>query len=291
MFVGCAQIGGLHELSCLPTSPYVCTPDFSVHAHIVLWVAEEDVNTASSGICGAVPGVFVPRDNEGNGTFEPAPGASEEAKRLLKLVLAHQQHRCYSKCNKQGFCRDGFPFDPQEERAPQWNCSKGRYCYYRPGREHRNISPYHPAILLAWGAHMNLQRVANADWSLYLLKYAMKASFLKDITVDKSIAEQLGLHNITDEMLHLLSVLVLAKPVSTCEAAGLMAGINIFQASDVVDFVPSQPEAFRSRFVNPRGSGFSVPPVDKYCSRPSKFHHLTFTEYFTKFQVTTVSPT
>jgi hypothetical protein len=44
------------------------------------------------------------------------------------------------------------------------------WVYFRPGWEHRNVVPYHPAILLIWGAHMNLQMITNASWSLYLLK-------------------------------------------------------------------------------------------------------------------------
>ena len=152
-----------------------------------------------------------------------------------------------------------------------------------------------PCCCTDWSAWLvvclMLQRIANCDWSLYLLKYAMKASFVQDVTVDKSVAEQLGLHNISDEMLHLLSVLVLAKPVSPCEAAAHMAGINIYQASDKVDFVPSQPEAMRAHFVNENSTRLSVPPVDTYCARPEQFHNLTFTQYFSRFLVTKVRST
>ncbi len=31
-----------------------------------------------------------------------------------------------------------------------------------------------PQILLAWGAHMNLQRITPGAWSFYLLKYQLK---------------------------------------------------------------------------------------------------------------------
>lgn len=258
----------------------------AVHAHIVLWVHEDDLEEAGRGISGAVPGVFVP--NEGNGYWVAPEDASEVDKRLLKLVLAHQQHKCYSQCCQKGFCKYGFPYDPQEERSPTWDDAKGRYTYYRPGLEHRNISPYHPAILLAWGAHCNLVRVANCAWSLYLLKYAMKANLVDDITTDKEVAKRLGLHNTSDEMLHLLSTLVFAKPVSPCEAAIIMAGIPIFYTSDPVEFVASQPPKLRARYVNRKQTTFMLAPVDKYCARRKKFEHLTFMEYFTKYMVTTV---
>jgi hypothetical protein len=32
------------------------------------------------------------------------------------------------------------------------------------------IVPYHPACLLCWGAHMNIQAVTNTAWSYYVLK-------------------------------------------------------------------------------------------------------------------------
>lgn len=34
--------------------------------------------------------------------------------------------------------------------------------------------PYHPMVLMTWGAHMNIQRVTSAAWSYYLLKYTLK---------------------------------------------------------------------------------------------------------------------
>lgn len=38
----------------------------------------------------------------------------------------------------------------------------------------RAVHPCLQGVLLVWNAHMNLQRVTNASWSRYLLKYAMK---------------------------------------------------------------------------------------------------------------------
>ena len=47
---------------------------------------------------------------------------------------------------------------------------------FRPRHCDRNVVPYHPTILLLWGAHMNLQRITNNAWSFYLLKYSLKVS-------------------------------------------------------------------------------------------------------------------
>ncbi len=32
----------------------------------------------------------------------------------------------------------------------------------------RNVVPFHPKVLLMWGAHMNIQRITNSAWSFYL---------------------------------------------------------------------------------------------------------------------------
>lgn len=47
-----------------------------------------------------------------------------------------------------------------------------RYVYPRHNASDGMVVPYHPAVLLAWGAHVNIQRVTNTSWSFYILKYA-----------------------------------------------------------------------------------------------------------------------
>jgi hypothetical protein len=47
-----------------------------------------------------------------------------------------------------------------------------RYIYLRHNASDGMVVPYHPAVLLAWGAHVNIQRVTNTSWSFYILKYA-----------------------------------------------------------------------------------------------------------------------
>jgi hypothetical protein len=73
-------------------------------------------------------------------------------------------------CCQHGSCRYGFPYKVQPAVAPQHNSSTNRYDYYRPTDDDRNVVPYHPTVLLLWGAHMNLQLVTDSQWSYYLLK-------------------------------------------------------------------------------------------------------------------------
>jgi hypothetical protein len=92
---------------------------------------------------------------------------------LLQLVLAHQIHICRDfLCRKKdkNKCSKHFPFREQYERSPKQDGLLGIWTYFRPGPDHRNVIPYNSQLLLAWKAHMNLQRVTHADWTRYLLK-------------------------------------------------------------------------------------------------------------------------
>jgi hypothetical protein len=42
----------------------------------------------------------------------------------------------------------------------------------------RNVVPYLPGLLLLWKGHLNVQRVTQEGWSVYLLKYQLKVRLL-----------------------------------------------------------------------------------------------------------------
>ena len=43
-----------------------------------------------------------------------------------------------------------------------------RFIYPRHNTGDENVVPYHCAVLAAWGAHMNIQRVTATAWSFYV---------------------------------------------------------------------------------------------------------------------------
>jgi len=43
-----------------------------------------------------------------------------------------------------------------------------RFIYPRHNTCDENVVPYHCAVLAAWGAHMNIQRVTATAWSFYV---------------------------------------------------------------------------------------------------------------------------
>jgi hypothetical protein len=139
----------------------------AVHAHILLWVQPEDADAISDEIVACVPGIWRTGVH-----WDPADGATDEEKELLRLVTQNQIHHCLADyCLKRdGVCSKKFPFSPHYAQKAEFDKNKRCFVYYRPGAEHGRVVPYHPAVLLAWGAHMNIQRVCNAAWSRYMLK-------------------------------------------------------------------------------------------------------------------------
>ncbi len=53
------------------------------------------------------------------------------------------------------------------------------------------------ALLILWGAYMNIQQITSSHWSYYLLKYAMKCEPQGTIKLDDVSVRSLGLVNAT----------------------------------------------------------------------------------------------
>ena len=47
--------------------------------------------------------------------------------------------------------------------------------------QHRNVSLYHPGVLLLLGAHMNLQQITQSAWSFYVLTAAQLNPILSEV--------------------------------------------------------------------------------------------------------------
>lgn len=145
------------------------------------------------------------------------------------------------------------------------------------------VVPYHPAVLLAWGAHTNVQRVTDAAWSYYVLKYAAKEALPTNITLDGNALHALGLDGISEQQAKLAAAVVLSRPVCPCEAALIASGQDIIECSDDVTFVDTRPPSLESWNPSSKGSG----PLATYLARPSgpEFDDLTLPEYFKQYEV------
>jgi hypothetical protein len=202
-------------------------------------------------------------------------------------VMRKQLHRCrQTGCAAKGHCQYGFPFPAQPAHNTTFDAASQRYSYHRPaqydanGCLHRNVVPYHPAVLLLWNAHMNIQRITDASWSLYILKYTvrcccvpycafsapyfaamppapwyidlsncnaffmlqMKTEPTGTISVDTDTLKALGLtaDDCSETELKLVAGFMLSRPISTSEAALSLLGIPTIWRSGSVHSVRLQ---------------------------------------------------
>jgi len=246
----------------------------SLHAHIIIWLELADVDTVGSEISACVPAAF---DEESN-AFVPPTDPNELT--LFNMVTKKQMHTCRPDgcLNNNHSCRYGFPCDTQPERTLVFNCLTNRYHYYRPRYADRNVVPYHPVLLLLWGAHMNLQHVTQTAWSFYVLKYAMKGEPAGKLNIDTDAMASLGLDHMPPAQLATASALILSKPISIAEATLIFLEEPAVQASAKVHFVSVSPPYMRKRVL--RCNQVIAAPVDKYASRPAHLEAMTLYEYF-----------
>jgi hypothetical protein len=266
---------------------YECQHRGSLHAHIILWCDEADVATVADEIVAAVPADY----DHVNQQFVPPSDPTQLE--LYQLVIRKQMHVCTEAgCRANGACKYGFPHASHPQRQCTYNPATKRWQYYRPSPAHRNVVPYHPTLLLLWGAHMNIQRITNEAWSRYVLKYTLKCEPHGTLNLDTAAVQALGLQDLSQTQLTAIASLYFARPVSPCEAALGMLKVPVVQKSDAVLSTCSLLPQHRTRIApgNSRAFTITVAPVDKYMSRPEAAQDCTFYDYFRNYDITS-SPT
>ena len=252
----------------------------SPHAHILLWVDEADVDRVTQEIVACVPGVC----DEHTDTW--VPPTDETGLRLFNLVTDKQMHRCRpGKCKKNGACRYGFPYKPCEEGAHYDDALK-QWVYYRPGEQNAYVVPYHPAVLLLWGAHVNVQRVVRNSLHNYLVKYVVKSEAVGRLDINDEVVSLLGFDEATDTQREVIAMLHASQVVSATDAALDLLDVKLVDHSCSFEFENSSPPEQRLHFKGYSGDLPGLHPVTKYCHRPStpEFEDLTFVEYYRRFR-------
>jgi hypothetical protein len=258
-----------------------CQGRGSLHAHIMLWVHPDDVERTTNEIQ-----AFIPADyDECTDTF--IPPTSPEDLMLFRLVARKQLHVCRPDgCCEKGHCKYRFPFAVQTTPGTTYDPVLRQYTYYRPRDVDRNVVPYHPTVLLLWEGHMNLQRVTNAAWSTYLLKYALKCEPTGHLNLDTNTLRKLGITGLSEAQLSVASAMLLSKPISPCEAVLYLLGIQPVTFSSTVTKVDSKPPDKRTILINNSSVNAAAHPVDKYCARPSAIpSSITFTQYYQHYRI------
>jgi hypothetical protein len=249
----------------------------SLHAHIILWIDSSDVDRVTQEITACVPTQW---DETSANFVRPADPAEA---RLYDIVMRKQMHICKpGLCLDQSMCKSGYFFD-SHSGLPVLDPVTNRWKYFRPGYKHRNIVSYHPVLLYLLNNHMNIQRVTNANWSYYLLKYAIKTELVGELDLDSTLGNRLGLDGLTDQQLRLLSAAVLSHPVSPCEAALTCLQIPVIQRSEAITFIDSSPPELRTHHFSKWAIRPTIPAVDLYCGRPSVLAPVTFVDYFKQY--------
>jgi uncharacterized protein YlbG (UPF0298 family) len=125
----------------------------SLHAYIILWIQDDDVEWITNEITTVVPAAY---DNKKEEFIEQT---DDLQKTLFSMVRRKQLHSygecCYHK-HKYGECKYSFPFSVHENDKAMFNARNTRWEYHRPQYIDRNIVPYHVVLLLLWEAHLNL---------------------------------------------------------------------------------------------------------------------------------------
>jgi hypothetical protein len=168
-----------------------------------------------------------------------------------------------------------------------------RFMYSRFGEADSMVVPYHPAVLLAWGAHVNVQVVTDTAWSYYLLKYAAKEQLPALLKLDGKALQALGLDGISKQHAELAAASIMSRPVCPCEAALLATGVPLVSSDMEVTYVDTRPPAMRTCRINPCQGSYAVgaSAVTTYTARPHGTHDdvdfdaITLPRYFELFEV------
>ena len=259
----------------------------SLHAHIMLWIHEDDIDRVCSEITAHKPGT-----TRADGLNEAPHSSDVYARKIHDQVIQKQVHDCGRElckgCN--GRCKLGFPYKIQSSKEPQFNKTTLRYEYYRPRKTDRNVVPYHPLVLLLWGAHMNIQKVTNCTWTFYLLKYVNKMEPHGNMTLDEASAKALGIKDMTLEQLKCAAGMFISKPVSVTEASMHLLGQSILTKSSTLSCTyisTPTPDKRACIFAHPAAartnSKVTTHAIDQYVARPTQLEAVTFYDYHRKY--------
>jgi hypothetical protein len=105
----------------------------SFHAHIILWIMENDIEHITNEIITFVPTMF----NNNNNKFIDLTDAMQH--NLYKLVMRKQLHTCGNRCKHKSHCKYGFPFTMQPNQQSKFNNYTNQWEYYCPRHEDHNI--------------------------------------------------------------------------------------------------------------------------------------------------------
>jgi len=205
---------------------------------------------------------------------------------LYTAVIANQIHTCNHHCQGPAppgqTCKKGFPRPfSQTTHYEEGNC---RYIYKCLTQADSWVVPYHPAILLLWDAHINIQYITDKGFARYISKYMVKT-------------EPSHIFNIYEN--DLLRQHIIARRLGSMELMFLLLGHPICNSSANVQFLTTEPPPTRTRVILPAymidendENPYYDDTITKYMSRPHfpEFENLTYIKYFEKYSISPSQP-
>jgi hypothetical protein len=207
---------------------------------------------------------------------------------LYHAVVAHQIHSCKpALCGGPAptgqRCRKGFPrlFSTTTHEDP----NSLRYIYKCCRPEDQYVVPYHPATLIAWKAHINVQYVSTRGFAHYMVKYINKPEPSHVFNVYEG--DRFQQH-------------VIARRLGAMEVMFLTLGESICDSSTTVMYLTSEPPESRPKAIKPAyllqhddEHPFWDDTITKYFARPcnSLFNDLTYKDYYMHYSITKPSST
>jgi hypothetical protein len=209
----------------------------SLHAHIMLWTAENSFERVWNEIVAVVPAFF----DIVSGEFVRPTSGPEQL--LFDVISKKHMHVCRPNgCMfNRDHCKYGFPAAVHSGTAASFSTTQAKWEYYRPRYEDRNVVSYHPRITIKWGSHSNFLHISAFNWSFYILKYAVKCETAENLNLDIECAKRLGPSEVSENQLKTILALTMSRPVSCTLAAMAMLELLIIIRSSGVEMVSLVP--------------------------------------------------
>ena len=210
----------------------------------------------------------------------------ENCKILQDLVVKYQFHSCRPiRCfrtkngNASRTCKYGFPYSCRESDG--YGDDGVRFEYRRSEKEDMNVVPYNPYLLLAWGGHINVQKITRSGLERYLVKYISK--------VEPTFGLQVEYKN---DVVKYLESRIIGAP----EAIAVQLSHIIVDSNMQVIFIDTNFHEDRFRILKPanqidedddRNDIFQPGHREYYMSRPNvePFITMTLPNYLTSYSV------
>jgi len=204
-------------------------------------------------------------------------------KKAIEAVRMHNKHKCSTAINgckrdSNAQCKRGYS---RTETIPETyvDAVTNRIVYRRRTDDDLLIVPYNLQMMMDWDSHINVEYSGSHYCALYLYKYCYKGAARKE-RIDLSPEQE---HDSLDE----IKLFIYGRIMCSMAAIWRMYGYQDYPAPEppVVAF-KVRTKAQLADFVKRK----EVTDMQMYYSRPAVLEHMTFIEFFKKYNTSSKCP-